>query len=73
MKLLKFFGALLIVGGLLGLVFDSFSFTKDTHEAALGPVELSVQEKQDVFIPKWVSFGAIAIGGLLLVFGSTRR
>jgi hypothetical protein len=62
----------LIVAGVLGLMFSTFSFTKDTHEAKLGPFSLSVTEKQTVNIPLWASVGAIVIGGLLLVFGNKK-
>jgi hypothetical protein len=73
MNLLKIVGVLLIVAGILGVVFNSFSFTKETHEVKLGPVELSVKEKQAVDIPIWASVGAIAVGGVLLVVGSRKR
>jgi hypothetical protein len=62
----------LIVGGLLGLIYGSFSFTKDTHEANLGPIELSVKDKQTVNVPVWVGVGAIVIGGVLLLFQGKR-
>jgi hypothetical protein len=72
MNLVKGVGILLIVGGVLGVVFASVSFTKETHEIKLGPVELSVKEKQAVDIPIWVSAGAIVVGGLLLAFGGRK-
>jgi uncharacterized membrane protein YidH (DUF202 family) len=59
----------LIVLGLLGLVYGSFSYTKDTTQVKLGPLELSVKEKQTVNVPVWAGVGAIVVGGLLLVFG----
>ena len=62
----------LIVAGVLGLVYGSFSYTKETHEAKLGPIEFSVQEKQRVNIPVWAGVGAIAIGGALLLLGSRK-
>ncbi len=62
----------LIVAGVLGLMYGSFTFTKDTHEAKLGPIELSVKEQQTVNVPVWSGVGAIAIGGLLLLFGNKR-
>lgn len=68
----KIAASVLIVAGVLGLVYGSFSFTKETHEAKLGPIELSVKEKQTVNVPVWGGVGAIAIGGLLLLFGSKR-
>ena len=62
----------LIVAGVLGLVYGSFSYTKETHEAKLGPIEFSVQEKQRVNIPVWAGVGAIAIGGVLLLLGGRK-
>lgn len=59
----------LIVAGVLGLAYGGFSYTRQTHEARLGPLELSVSEKQTVNIPLWAGIGAIVIGGVLLVAG----
>lgn len=73
MNAVKIAGIVLIVVGVLGLVYGSFSYTKETHEAKLGPIELSVKDKQTVNVPVWVGVGAIAIGGVLLLFGNKRR
>ena len=62
----------LIVAGALGLAYGSFSFTKQTHEAKLGPIELSVNEKQTVNVPVWAGVGAIVAGGLLLAMGGRK-
>lgn len=59
----------LIVAGTLGLVYEQFSFTKETHQTKIGPIELSVKEKETVGIPKWLGGGAIALGVILLVVG----
>jgi TRAP-type C4-dicarboxylate transport system permease small subunit len=59
----------LIVAGILGLVYGGFSYTRETHQAKLGPLELSVKEKETVNIPMWAGVGAIVIGGVLLVAG----
>lgn len=67
---MKAAGIVLVIAGILGLVYGSFSFTKDTHEAKLGPIEFSVKEKETVNVPVWAGIGAIVIGaGLLLVGG----
>jgi hypothetical protein len=72
MNPIKLVGILLVVAGVLGVVFSTFSFTKETHEAKLGPIELSVKEKQTVNIPVWASVAAIVVGGLLLVVGGRK-
>ena len=70
---LKLVAILLIVGGVLGLTYGGFSYTKDTTAVKLGPLELSVQEKETVNVPLWVGIAAIAAGGLLLVIGGKSR
>lgn len=64
---LKILGIILIVAGIVGLAIDSFTFTKETHEAELGPIEFSVKDKETVTIPVWAGIGAIVAGGLLLL------
>lgn len=63
----------LILAGALGLVYGGFTYTKETHQAKLGPIELSVKDKETVNIPVWAGVGAIVIGGALLIFGGTKR
>ena len=72
MNTVKLVGILLIVAGVLGVVFSTFSFTKETHEAKLGPIELSVKEKQTLNIPVWASVAAIVVGGALLAAGGKK-
>jgi len=72
MNAVKMAGVVLIVAGVLGLVYGSFSYTKETHEAKLGPLQFSVKEKETVNIPVWAGVGAIALGGLLLAFGGRK-
>jgi hypothetical protein len=68
MSALKIVGIILIVAGTLGLVYGSFSYTKETHDAKIGPLELQLKEKETVNVPVWAGVAAIAIGaGLLLV------
>jgi multidrug transporter EmrE-like cation transporter len=67
MNAIKIVGVVLIVAGILGLVYGGFSFTKETHEAKIGPLELQVKEKETVNIPAWAGVGAIVIGAVLLL------
>jgi hypothetical protein len=60
------------LGGILGLVYGGFTYTRQTHEAKLGPIELSVKDKQTVNVPVWAGVGAIVIGGALLLLGSKK-
>ena len=65
----KLVGLILIVGGALALAFGGFSYTKDSSAVKIGPVELSVKEKETINVPLWAGIGAIVGGGLLLAFG----
>jgi TRAP-type C4-dicarboxylate transport system permease small subunit len=62
----------LIISGVLGLVYGSFNYTRDTQEAKIGALELSVKDTQTVHIPVWVSIAAIVSGGGLLLFASKK-
>ncbi|TDP72659.1 hypothetical protein DES47_102404 [Roseateles toxinivorans] len=62
----------LLIGGTLALVYGGFSYTKDTTAVKLGPIELTVKEKESVNIPIWAGVGAIVAGGLLLAFGGRK-
>ena len=46
MNAVKMAAIVLIVAGALGLAYGGFSYTSDTHEAKLGPLELSVKERE---------------------------
>jgi len=63
----------LIVLGALGLAYGSFTYTKDSETAKIGPLELTVKEEQTVNIPVWLGAGSLALGGLLLVYGLRRQ
>lgn len=57
----------LIIAGALALGYGGFSYTKETHQVDVGPLHLSVDEKQHVNLPVWAGVGAIVSGCLLLV------
>lgn len=69
MNAVKVTAIALIVAGVLGLIYGSFTYTKETHEAKVGPINLSVNEKETVNIPVWVGVAAIVVGGVLLLGG----
>jgi hypothetical protein len=66
---IKIAAIVLIIAGALGLAYGSFSFTKETHKAEVGPIELAVEEKETVNIPQWAGIAAIVVGGALLLVG----
>ena len=72
MNAIKITAIVLIVAGVLGLGYGSFSYTKQTHDIKMGPIELSVQEKETVNVPVWAGVGAIAIGTALLLLGGRK-
>ncbi len=72
MSTVKILGIVLIVAGILGLAYGSFTYTKETHDIKLGSLEMSIKDKETVNIPVWAGVGAIVAGGLLLVFGDKR-
>jgi hypothetical protein len=63
----KIIAIILIVGGVLALAYGGFTYTKETHEAKIGPIELSVKDKETVNIPLWAGIGVLAVGVVLLV------
>jgi TRAP-type C4-dicarboxylate transport system permease small subunit len=71
--MVKIVAVLLMAVGTLGLVYGSFSYTKETHDAKLGPIEMSIKESETVNVPAWAGVGAIVIGGALLLFAAKRR
>jgi hypothetical protein len=69
MSTVKIAALVLIVAGALALGFGGFSYIKDSHHATVGPLELTVEDKQTVNVPVWAGLGAVAIGTFLLLAG----
>lgn len=72
MNAIKMAAIALMLGGVLGLVYGSFTYTKETHDAKLGPIQLSIKDRETVNIPVWAGVGAIVIGGALLLFAGKK-
>ena len=74
MKPITIVGLVLVVAGLLALVYGGFTYTKETHDIELGPIELQVTEKERVNVPLWAGVIAVLGGAALLAVGrSTSR
>lgn len=69
MRAIRLFAILLILAGGVGLAVGTFSFTEETHDAKIGPLNFSVKEKETVHIPQWIAAAAIGGGVLMLLFG----
>lgn len=65
MNAIKVLAIVLIVGGALALMYGGFSYTKDTQQAKIGPLELTVKDTRTVNVPVWAGVGAIVVGGIL--------
>jgi len=73
MRPVKIAAIALIVAGVLGLIYGTFSYTKETHRAELGALELTVRDRETVNIPVWVGVGALVVGGVLLFVPGKKR
>ena len=72
MNAVKMAAIALLVAGVLGLVYGGFTYTKETHNADLGPIHMTMSERETVNVPMWVGIGAIVIGGGLLLMGGRK-
>ena len=66
MNPIRMLAIVLIVAGGLGLAYGGFTYTKETHQAKLGPIELTVKDTETVNIPVWAGVGALVVGMVLL-------
>ena len=68
MSMQKLLAIVFIGAGIMGLIYGGFSFTKETHEAELGPLSMTIDEKEYVSVPVWAGIASIVVGtGLLLM------
>ncbi|HVR69389.1 MAG TPA: hypothetical protein VMT87_00975 [Vicinamibacteria bacterium] len=70
---MKILGIVLLAAGILALVYRGFSYTKETHGAKLGPLQLELTEKERVSVPTWAGVALAVAGGGLLLAGSRRK
>lgn len=69
---LKVIAIVLIIAGILGLAYGQFSYTKETHEAKIGSLELAVKDTETVNVPVWAGVGAVVAGVVLLFVPKSR-
>ena len=68
----KLIAAVLVIAGVLGLAYGSFSYTRNTTVAKVGPIEINANERHTINVPVWAGLGGIAVGGLLFAFGGRK-
>jgi hypothetical protein len=70
---MKILGIVLLAAGILALVYRGFSYTKETHEAKLGPLQVELKEKERVSVPARAGVVLAVAGGGLLLAGSRKK
>jgi hypothetical protein len=73
MNAVKISGLGLIVVGVLGLAYGSFTYTKDSQSANVGPINLTVKDKETVNVPVWAGIVAVLVGRGLLFLPAGKR
>jgi TRAP-type C4-dicarboxylate transport system permease small subunit len=66
---MRMIAVVILVVGILALAYGGFSYTKQTHDTKIGPLEISVSEKQQVNVPVWAGVVLTVVGGGLLLSG----
>ena len=70
---MKILGVVLLAAGILALAYGGFSYTKETHEAKVGPLQFEVKETERVNLPVWAGAAMAVAGGGLLLFGGRKK
>ena len=63
----KIVALVLIVAGVIGLAYGGFTYTQETHETHIGPINLSIKDQKTVNIPVWAGVGLLVVGVVLLI------
>jgi uncharacterized membrane protein YidH (DUF202 family) len=66
---MRLIGIVVLAVGILALAYGGFSYTRETHDVKLGPVEFSVKEKERVNVPLWAGVALAVVGAGLLIGG----
>jgi hypothetical protein len=66
---MRMIAIVMLAAGILALVYGGFSYTKQTHEGKLGPLEFSLSENRRVNVPIWAGVALAVVGGGLLLSG----
>jgi TRAP-type C4-dicarboxylate transport system permease small subunit len=66
---MRILAIVLLAAGVLALVYGGFSYTTETHEANLGPLNMAISEKERVNVPVWAGVALVIGGAALLLKG----
>ena len=69
---MKIVAIVLMAAGVLGLAYGGFTYTEDRHEANIGSLSLSIDDKRRVNVPVWAGVGMLLAGGLIFATGMKR-
>ena len=62
-------GIVMLAGGILALAVGGCSYTRQTHDVKMGPMEFSVSENRQIPVPVWAGVVLAVVGGGLLLVG----
>jgi hypothetical protein len=69
---MKMIAIVVLAAGILALAYGGFSYTKETHDAKLGPLEVTFSENRRVNVPVWAGVALAVVGAGLLVAGKKK-
>ncbi|MEN2284410.1 hypothetical protein AAGF08_19860 [Algoriphagus sp. SE2] len=69
---MKIFGFVLIIGGILMLFTNNFSFTTKENVIDAGPIQISADKKKEITWPSYTG-GIVIISGVVLVALSKKK
>ncbi len=70
---MRMIGIVVLAIGILALAYGGFSYTRQTHDAKLGPLEITISEKKQVPVPVWAGVVLAVVGGGLLISSTKTR
>jgi len=73
MKSITVLGILLAVLGVLALVYQGFSYTRQEKVLDMGPIHATADTREHVPLPPIVGGMALAVGAVLLAIGAKRK
>jgi hypothetical protein len=65
MRPARLIGIALLVLGAGALIFDGVTYTKDRDSADLGPLSISIEERETLRIPAWGGIAILIVGATL--------